>query len=47
MRSIKHFIDNVMWYFNGFYTGIGLTVLLIYVLVNENEKRKHKKIKEE
>lgn len=45
MRSIKHFIDNVVWYFNGFYTGIGLTVLLIYVLVNENEKLKRKKIK--
>lgn len=46
MRSIKHFIDTVVWYFNGFYTGIGLTVLVIYVLVNENEKLKRKKIEE-
>lgn len=43
MRSIKHFIDNVMWYFNGLYTGV-FVMLALCVWAYLQDERKKKKI---
>lgn len=46
MRSIKHFIDNVVWYFNGLYTGVFVILALcvgIYLADEYNNKRKIEK----
>lgn len=42
MRSIIGFFREVAWFVNGLYTGVGLTLLVIYILVNQAERAKNK-----
>ena len=48
MKSIIAFFRELVWYMNGLYTGISLTIfaaLTAYVLTNPSEKTKKKRKK--